>query len=188
MALDVTYRKPGDPQAKPPAVTAVKIVLPAGTTVHVNTVPACTATDPTIEVLGDNACPPASRVGSGTLSAVTGFGAPVDPLRADIGIFNDGSGFVEVVTLPGLSLPAIDDRVTISGDTLTAEVAPTPGGPPDFRTAVREITEAFSASDGYLTSPPTCPPNHQWESSAQFGFADGTTQAATATTPCQPTS
>jgi hypothetical protein len=186
VALGVTYRQPGDPQAKPPAVTGVRIGLPTGTTVHLGAVPVCSASDPTIELLGDAACPRASRVGSGTLSAVTGFGPPVDPFRADIGVFNDASGFVEVVTLPGMSLPALDTRVTVTGDTLTAQVPPIPGGPPDFHTAVRDIALTFSASNGYVTTPPSCPPTHQWESTAQFSFADGTAQSAIATTPCKP--
>lgn len=184
MGLAITYRQPGDPSAKPPAVTSLEIDLPAGAALNLGGVPICSTSDAVIEVLGDSACPAASQVGSGTVTAVTGFGAPVDPIRGNVEIFNDGSGFIEVITLPGLGMPALDDRVTVSGDVLRTQVASIPGGPPDFHTAVKDVAFTFSASDGYITTPPTCPVNGQWDSSARFSFADGTTQEAASSTPC----
>jgi hypothetical protein len=184
MALAITYRQPGDPSAKPPAVTSLEIDLPAGTAINLGSVPVCSANDPVIEVLGDSACPAASQVGAGTVTAVTGFGAPIDPVAGHVEIFNDGNGFIEVITLPSLGMPALDDRVSVKGDILSAQVAGIPGGPPDFDTAVKDIAFTFSGADGYITTPPTCPVGRQWDSTARFGFADGTTQEAASSSPC----
>ena len=184
MFLEITYRKPSAPNAKPPAVTALDISLPAGTKVNLEAVAECTATDAQIMALGDNACSASSRVGAGKVSLITGLGSPVDPVRSDVGIFNDGTGFIEVFTLPGLPLPSIDQRVNVKGDSVTAQIPAIPGGPPDFRTAVRTVSSTFPVSSRYLTTPNACPPSGQWISTATFRFADGTSQVASSMTPC----
>lgn len=185
MSLGITYRQAGDHGAKPPAVTRIAIELPAGTKVNLGSVPACTASDPEIELVGGSACPASSDVGSGSATLVTGFGAPVDPIRADLQIFNDGSGFIEVFTLPGISQPAVDQRVSVNGDLVSAQVPVIPGGPPDFHTAVRDVSSFFPAADGYVTTPSTCAASREWITTARFNFADGTSQIAGAVSPCR---
>src|SRR5205807_3211235 len=70
-----TYRNPTHPNADPPALRRLVISLPAGT--HIDTsVPArCEASDDELRVLGDAACPPGSRVGSGQATVdIVGLG------------------------------------------------------------------------------------------------------------------
>lgn len=184
MDLQITYAQPGDPAAKPPAVTSIEIRLPSGTGVNLHRLPTCEASDAIIEVLGDMACPPSSTVGSGSVSAVTGLGAPADPIVGHVRIFNASGGFIEVITTGGLSAPALDDRVTVDRDTLSAQVPAIPGGPPDFHTAVKDLSVTFPAADAYITTPATCPLSREWTTTATFAFADGTHQQASSATPC----
>jgi hypothetical protein len=167
----VSYRNPSDPNAKPPAITGAVFRLPAGTRIDTNAVEQCTATDDEIRMAGPSACPPGSRVGSGKLTAVTGFGPPADPVSGDVTVFNGDKQLIEVVTVPGTQAVAGMDRLTIEDNVLTAHPPNTPGGPPDGRTSVKDITIKIDRG-GYVTSPRFCG-SAGWGYSAHYEFANG---------------
>jgi hypothetical protein len=184
MTLHIVYRDPAHPDGKPSPIRQVVIDLPPGTSLNVKSVASCKANDQEIMALGPGACPPASRVGSGTLTAITGLGAPIDPFLTDVSVFNTGDGWVEVVQDHQTKGTVAADHFHLSGSTLTANPPSTPGGPPDGQTAVREIDFTFPASSGYITTPPNCPGAGAWTTRATFGFADASTQHVESTTPC----
>lgn len=185
MTLHIVYRSPSDPDAKPPAIRHLRIDAPAGTRFDTAAVPVCTASNVELQTIGRTACPAASQVGAGTLTVIEGFGPPIDPIDADAVIFNGGTGIIETFTAHGSVAPVIAiDRIAVSGSTLTGNPPANPGGPPDGQTAVRDINFSFPAATGFITTPPTCPPDGAWSTAATFMFADGTTQAASSTTPC----
>jgi hypothetical protein len=162
LEIAVRYMAPDDPDAKPPAITRAEFELPAGTALDLGAVPACTATDHELQLRGRDACPVGSRVGTGELVAITGFGAPIDPVHADVTIFNGRGELIELVTFAGTNVYAGSDRLTVEGTTLRANPPVVPGGPPDGRTAVREIRVSIPARTGaagrpYLTTPSACP-------------------------------
>src|SRR5689334_8109380 len=66
------FHDPADPGAKPHALTAFDIVLPAGTAIDFGAIPQCTASDAELQLEGTAACPPASRLATGTLITDTG--------------------------------------------------------------------------------------------------------------------
>ncbi len=108
---------------------------------------------------------------------------PVDPIRTDVVVFNDGKGWVETFTSAGTSAPVLGtDRVSIAGDVLTASPPFEPGTPPDGA-AVQTVDLHFPPT-GYVTTPPRCPRTHTWTSSARFGFADGSVQSAQSASAC----
>ena len=118
--------------------------------------------------------------------------APIDPLVGDDTVFNGDNELIEIVTPPGAPAPAAGvDHLTIKGNTLTAHPPSVPGGPPDYKTAIKRITfviPAFASGDKpYLTTPPTCPKSGRWRTFAVFYFADGSHNGVTADTPCHPT-
>jgi hypothetical protein len=86
------------------------------------------------------------------------------------------------------------DRLTIEGSKLTAHPPTTPGGPPDGRTAIREIKFTIAARESqspagaraFITTPPVCPSAREWTSRGMFGFANGIEETVTSTTPCAP--
>jgi hypothetical protein len=167
----VQYRNPSDPDGKPPPVTGAVFRMPEGTRIDTNAVPQCHATDDQIRANGSRACPAESRVGSGKLTAVTGFGPPADPVTGDVTVFNGPDQLIEIVTVPGSTQSAGFDRLTIDGHVLTAHPPNTPGGPPDGRTSVKDV-EIQIERGGYVTSPPFCG-TAGWGYSASYDFANG---------------
>ena len=186
--FDVAYRNADDPNGKPPPISGATFRLPAGTSIDQNAAAKCTATDEQLRAQGRNACPADSRIGGGTLTAITGFGPPADPINGDATVFNGNGEIIELVTLPGTNQTAGFDRLKVNGDVLTAHPPSTPGGPPDGRTAIKDIHLVVDRA-GFAKAPPTCTRGKGWDYSASFEFGDGTrgevakTLACTATRP-----
>jgi len=190
MHLRVFYKDPSDPDGKPSPLTALKINLPAGSRFDGSAVPACHATDDELMARGRDACPRETRVGDGTLTAMTGFGPPVDPFTTDLTLFNSGDGIIELVTQKGSNTALGMDRLTFTApNELTAHPPRTPGGPPDGRTSVREIlfdADPVRAPSGrpYLRTPPDCPTDGLWSSLLRFSTEDGYSYRVKSTTTC----
>jgi hypothetical protein len=185
LTLHVVYKAPGDPNGKPSPIRKVVVTAPAGTRFHTGAVARCTATDDELEAEGRGACPEASRIGAGKLTADTGFGAPVDPLAGDLTLFNSGTAVVEVVTAPGTDRVLGIDRLKIAGSTLSGHPPTTPGGPPDGETAVRQIDFTIDRKTGYVTTPRTCPRSRRWTATGTFGFKDGSEETLTSRLACK---
>ncbi len=188
LTFHVLYKNPDDPDAKPPAVTAAIFELPAGTRIDDSAVPQCTATDEEFRLSGRGACPPESQVGGGTLTAMTGVPG-ADPVTADIVAYNGPRQLIEVVFFQGTNSVAGMDRLTIEGDRLVAHPPATPGGPPDGRTAVREVRLELPVRTGaegrpYVSAPPDCLTG-TWTSQASYEFEDGGTTSITSESPCR---
>jgi len=191
LAVSVTYRHPQDPEAKPPALEEVAVVLPAGFRFDTGVVPSCEASNEELRLLGRGACPAESRVGAGTLLAVTGL-AGVDPVETDLTVFNGGDELIELVSFKGTDTTAGYDRLKIDGGRLVADPPVTPGGPPDGRTTIRRIeftipqqtTGSGASRRSFLTTPSDCPAGGAWTSHAMFKFAAYERQELIAETPC----
>lgn len=184
MTVRIVYRSPDNPEGKPSALDGLRFTAPAGTRFDPSALPICTADDVQLRLLGPAACPQDSELGGGTLTAITGFGPPVDPVVSNLSVFNGEAGPISLVRQPATGLVLAIDRLTIDGNSLVAHPPAVPGGPPDFRTAARELDVTYDAT-GFVTTPPRCPAKRQWAYSATIDFADGTTQVAHGTTPCR---
>jgi hypothetical protein len=180
--LHIVYRNPANPSGKPLPIRHLVIHAPSGTRFNLAAA-RCTANDQQITLSGTGACPADSQVGAGTLTAITGFGPPIDPFRTDVAVFNTGHGVVEIVREHRTGVPLTEDRIQIRGSTLIGNPPATPGGPPDGQTAVRTIDWILPAASHYITTPPTCL-RGVWTSRAAFTFADGSTQHVQSTTSC----
>jgi hypothetical protein len=183
ISIDIVYRHPDDPNRKPPELTGGVFHTPAGTRFDNSALPKCAASNAEIQARGPAACPNDTKVGSGKLVAMTGFGPPADPANGDLTVFNGDKEFIEVVTAPGTDRVLGIDRVTISGSTLTAHPPSTPGGPPDGKTAIREIHLKIGRG-GFVTTPPSCPASARWSYDGAFTFGDGGSARPAGTTPC----
>jgi hypothetical protein len=200
-ALDLTSAQPAsatgmhlragvpDRNGKPPQLRRVVYQLPAGTVLDPTVVPACQASDDELRARGLGACPAETRVGHGTLTAVTGFGAPLDPLAAEVTVFQGVGELVEAVTPPGSDRVVAVDRARIGPGTLTLNPPEAPGGPPDGRTTIRDIDlflpERSADGRSFLGTPPGCPGSGNWVSRVTATYDGGETEAAAATTPCR---
>ena len=183
-SFHVLYKHPADPQRKPPPLTAALFELPRGTRIDGGAAPSCEASDADFRALGRDACPSGSKVGTGSLVAITGFGPPADPVRGDITVFNGGNELIELVTAKDGEAVLGLDRLGIEGNALRAHPPSTPGGPPEGRSSIREIRVRIPARGRLLVTPPSCPRGGAWSSRGSFGFLDGGRSTVTTTTPC----
>jgi hypothetical protein len=186
MHVRVLYRDHAAPEGKAPPIVEVRLELPAGLRFDTAAVPRCDATDAQLRLLGRAACPPGSRVGTGSLTATTGIPG-VDPVETDLTVFNGGDELIELVSFKGTDVTAGYDRLKIDGSTLTAHPPTTPGGPPDGRTTVREIEFTIDERGSFITTPPECPATGRWTSHGSFTFASYPAPVTAASeTPCVP--
>lgn len=189
MTLDVVYKNPSDPNGKPSPLRKSVVEAPPGAVFDGGAVPACTASDDQLMAGGESACP-GGRVGTGTVSLTTGFGAPVDPFTVDAVLLNGGDGIVELFSdhRTGTRIAVGHARFT-APNTLTEMPARNPGGPPDGESSVRHLDFRFDEVRGpggrsFLSTPPSCPPSGTWTSRIAATLADGHTYTAASTTPC----
>jgi len=100
MSVHLAFHQAGDPAAKPPALRTAVVHLPDGLRFDSSAMPQCSASDAEIQALGPDACPAESKLSVGSLSAITGFGAPVDPLVGDDHVFNGPNQLIEIIAAP----------------------------------------------------------------------------------------
>lgn len=178
-----------DRNGKPPVLRRIVYELPPGTIIDATVVPACRASEDDLNTRGSGACPAATKVGHGTLTAVTGFGPPLDPLLTEATIFQGVGEFIEVFTPPGSDRVLAIDHAKIGPGTLTLSPPPSPGGPPDGRSTPRDIDFVFpERSIGgrpLLRTPPSCTGPGGWVSRVTATYDGGETETATAATPCR---
>jgi hypothetical protein len=189
VSVRVFFKDPDDAEAKPPALDTAELELPPGMKIDDEAVPQCEATDDDFEMHGRDACPDDTQVGAGAVTVMTGV-SPADPSTLDIVAYNGAGELIEVVFFPDTNVVAGIDRVTIEDGKLVAHPPRPPGGPPDGRTAIRELTLDVPARTGptgraYVTTPPDCPTGG-WISRGHFGFADGGETVVESRTPCGP--
>lgn len=183
LRLHIRYKGAGGEDAKPSPVRRVSLRAPAGTGIAFATQPACEASDSELQILGDAACPPESRVGRGTITAITGFGPAVDPFGTEVSLFNLSNGILELVKHPATGAVIVIERLLLEDGALVAHPAIPPGGPPDGASGVRDIDWVVDAP-GYLTTPAACPAG-EWVAEGDFTFEDGVRVTETSATPCQ---
>ena len=174
-----------DPRGKPSPIRRIVLRAPKGTRFNARALPRCSATDQELLAFGDAACPPASRLGGGSLTAMTGFPGPAATVVTDVTVYNTSTGNVELVKDSSSGQPVATDRFRIRGRTWTANPPDTPGGPPDGKTAVRRVDFVYAPKAPWAVTPPRCPRSRRWHSSGAFTYADGATARVPDDTPCR---
>jgi hypothetical protein len=182
--LKILY-KGRDPHEKPSPIRRIVLKAPKGTRFDSGALPRCHASDQELLTYGDSACPAASRLGSGTLTAMTGFPGPAGTVVTNVTIYNTPTGNVELVKEASSGKPVATDRFRIQGRTWTANPPSTPGGPPDGQTAVRRIDFTYAPKARWAVTPRGCPRSRSWRSSGSFTYADGVTARVPDGTPCR---
>lgn len=185
LRLYILY-KGSTPSAKPSPIRKIVIAFPRGTRFDTSALPRCTASDQQLLAQSDAACPARSRLGAGTLSAVTGFGAPIDPFLTTVSIYNAAGQIIELVKDPTTGRPLATDRFRINGSTWIGTPPAIPGGPPDGQTAVRKVDFTYNPPARWAITPPRCPRARRWVSTGRFTYADATTATVNDHTRCKP--
>jgi hypothetical protein len=182
--LRILYKGP-DPKGKPSPIRKIVLKAPKGTRFDSHALPRCHASDQELLAYGDDACPRASRLGSGRLTAMTGLPGPGATVVTHVTIYNTPTGNVELVKEASSGKPVATDRFRIHGRTWTAHPPDTPGGPPDGKTAVRRVDFTYAPKARWAVTPPRCPKGRHWHSSGAFTYADGVMARVPDRTPCR---
>ena len=180
----ILYKHPDDPDAKPIAVRREVFTFPEGTEFDPGVVPVCDASELELQLQGEAACPPESRVGGGEGTFMTGFGGES---AMEVDAFNDGSSSL---ILGGSKDPEIRfaTRSRRRGRVITVDIPRTLGGPPDGEAPIRKVHNVFDAfslgNRAYLRTPRVCPARGVWRFHARLTFADGAVDENTYDMPC----
>ena len=102
------------------------------------------------------------------------------PFPADATVFNSGDGIIELFTVQNTGVFAAIERPKFRGTNAfeDTDIAPTPGGPPDGRSAAREAYLKFPVVRGidgkpFIRTPPECPASRRWTARFEWTNADG---------------
>ncbi len=98
LSLSIDYVNPDDPNAKPPAVRTVVETLAQGARFDTAVPEQCAATDAELISLGENACPPGSKVGTGFIRIDTGFPEPNRFIEVDVVFLNNADELIFLTT------------------------------------------------------------------------------------------
>jgi hypothetical protein len=176
---------PDDPDGRSPALTEVIIAAPPGTVFDGAAVPACEASDAELMLLGQAACPEASRVGGGFGSVVTTAGQP-NEFVAEVTLFNYGEGIIELLEFLDGGFRAVDRARFEGASTMVLHPAVVPGFTEREFSFIYEGMPGGSGS-AFITTPPDCPPNGGWTSRLAYTVTTGATYSVSSTMPCAPT-
>lgn len=186
------YKNPNDPNAKPSPVRRFLFAAPPGSVFDGSAVPVCNATDQEFQQMGKAACPAESVVGEGFITVMTGMPGE-QPFPLDTTVFNSGDGIVELFTEQGTGIFLSIERPEFRGANAfeDTDIAPTPGGPPDFQSAAREAYIEFPVSRGadgrsFITTPPECPASKRWTARFEWTNGDGNSYSNTHAMACNP--
>jgi hypothetical protein len=188
--IDITWRNPADPDAKPPSVAKMVFRFARGarfdTTVPVH----CKASNAELMARGKAACPAGSRIAAGELITDNGspVGVPPREIRNEYTSFSNGN---ELIGLAESENPPtrVVGRSRLENGVITGEVPLVPGGPPDNALAFKRLRLSGLPVPGrpgaYLTTPPSCPPEGHWVNVLEFTYRDGVTERVISPSPCE---
>jgi hypothetical protein len=190
LAFDVDYVNPSDPGGKPPAVRTVDERLAPDARFDTAVPALCEASDAELTAMGESACPPGSKVGTGYIRIDTGFPEPNRFFDVDVTFLNNTDQLIFLSTERKTGARVVS-RATIDGGRLTSTAPPLPGTPPDggaidvVHTRLDAISrEVGGVRRGYITTPSVCPRDGAWTNTLSFTYADGVTQTVTSRSPC----
>jgi hypothetical protein len=167
------------------AARKVTVVFPAGTKINSKAVAQCKATDQQIQNTNGSACPSKSKIGTGKAEAITGLGAPIDPVPENITAYNVPKGIAFLLTpanpvgqtaafrgkFSGAGVANV--RGAASGPKLVTTVPkfPIPGGGEAKLTKFDlNVKKSGTTAKPYATTPKTCPKSGKWGLSAIFEY------------------
>jgi hypothetical protein len=191
--LEIDYRNPEDPEAKPHSVQTILQRLHPGTGIDTSVPERCTASDAQLIAQGESACPADTRVGGGELDVDTGMAVGTTPrvIENRVVFFNADEELILFTESTNTSGPPIRaaGRTEVGDGTLTSQAPPLPGfPPPDPFTAIDRVSVALDAVStdrgSFITTPSSCPAGGEWTNSATFTYRDGESQTVESASPC----
>lgn len=189
---------PLGPNTFKPARTVI-VAFPPGTRINTKAVPRCKASQQQLQG-NPSACPAGSKIGTGAAKAITGLGAPVDPVGENVTAYNTAKGMyflltpqspvgqTAVLTARWSGAGASSARSSASGPKLTTVVPsfPIPGGGEAALTQFDlKVKPRGKGKKAFALTPRTCPKSGKWSLTATFKYDGGQTIVVKDTSPCR---
>jgi hypothetical protein len=168
------------------------IELAPGTAIDTSVPARCEASNGELMANGAEACPTTSKVGAGEIDLDTGFPGPARVLQYQVTLLSNKGEVILLLESKSEPRSRVVARSVIQGRTITTEVTPVPGGPPDGFVAVKRARlklEPRSSGQGtsrrsYVATPDSCPANGLWTNKVTFTYRDGASYPVTNPSPC----
>ncbi|MDX6633139.1 MAG: hypothetical protein QOG09_1225 [Solirubrobacterales bacterium] len=182
LGYSARYHSATDPAGDPPPLRRLVIKLPPGTRIDTTVPPRCTASEMEIRLIGESACPPSARIGSGQ-ATVKQLGLGV--ATYDTVIYNAPDDMLELIKSGNQVVGIVHTYVhgtTLDGPIPTCITGgqPPSGCPSDQLTLLANHLEIKPISVGrgkarrnYGTTPPSCPRSGRWYARVALHYADG---------------
>ena len=184
----LNLNRPDLPNGKPKTEAVGVFKLPKGTKISHTAVPPCKLSDLMLQVQGTAGCP-ASYLGAGSATLVTGLGSPIDPYTIHEHWYYAPGELVVLYTNNSGDSPVLKvGRVKIKGATFIAPLDLPPGYPPGSKTSPKETDVALDRYVGprgaFITTPRSCPRSRNWITTVFLTYDDHTTDRVTDATRC----
>lgn len=189
------YHAAGDESKPPPPMRKMVFYSPPGMRFDTNVPEKCTATDAELAVRGPAACPAASKLGEGTTEGLFMYpftDVVFDHFKHNLYIFNNTNEQIMLVESEGYTVQrgiVHPDNSIEFNPTTCFPASPTGQCPDEYIIQLGSTTTMpvyTKGSGSYATTPPTCPPSHNWQTNVKFWWSDGSTDNVVTTQPCKP--
>lgn len=199
LSYSASFHAADDPQGEPPYLRKMIQYFPAGMRWDTSVPDQCTASDAQLSVMGPDACPAGSQVGTGTTDGI--FYEPIghdyvfDRYKHDLFILNNAGEQVMLVKSEGYTVVRgkfLSDG-SLEFDTPTCFPTPPTGCADDYilqlntSTSLPAYTKTVAGQlRSYATTPPDCPADGYWRTPVRFWFSDGSEDTVVTSQPCAP--
>jgi hypothetical protein len=198
-AFSATYHAAGNLQGNPPYLKRMIFNLPRGMRYDTSVPDRCTASDIELEARGPAACPPGSRLGTGTAEGLflVPFAHDVtfDHYKHNLYMLNNANEQILLVESEGFTVQRGHIRPDGSLEFVTTTCFPAPpaGGCADdyilqlkSSTALAPYTRRSNGRlRSYLTTPAKCPARRYWRTTVRYWWADGSKDNVVTRQPCR---
>ena len=197
VSFSARFHSAGNHKGNPPYLRRMVIRPPKGFRYDTSAPARCSAPDVALQALGPDACPPASRIGTGSVTGIF-----YEPIRHDfifdrywhhVDVVNNTNEQIVLVHAEGYAVARGHLRPDGSIEFEPPTCFPTPptGCVDDYvrQLSSSSVIPAYTRKVGgrvrsYATTPPTCPASGQWATQVRLWWANGAVDSVVTKQPC----
>jgi len=196
--FSASYHAAGEADGPPPVLKRMVFTPPHGLRYDTSVPARCTASDAELQMLGPDACPPGSQIGTGTVEGLilVPFAHDVvfDHFKHDTYLMNAANEQIVLIKSEGFSV--VRGKIRRDGTMVWNLPACFPR-PPGGNCADDHILQLKTASTiapytktsggrvhSYAITPPTCPRGGYWRTTVRYEWADGSIDRVPTRQPC----
>jgi len=192
------YHAANDPKGDPPVMRRMVFIPPPGMRYDTSAPEQCTASDPQLQLMGPEACPAGSRIGTGTIDGVIlmpfAHDYEFDRFHHNLYVLNNANEQILLVESEGYTVvrgKLLPDGSMEFNPTTCFPPSPTGQCADEHILQLKSVTSipAITRTSGgttrsYATTPPTCPATNAWQTTVRYWWGDGSNDTVTTTQPC----